>query len=121
MPAHLIGNVQLDIPEPTFQRLENLVRRMEQALRDSSNVTQVTRTPGRTDPSFAHYDRNDVVSRSIAAKLLAVSSRTFEDWAVSGRGPCYRKLGTGRSARVVYQIGDLLDWLNSNRKKSTIK
>ena len=47
------------------------------------------------------------------------SGRTFEDKARDGSGPKYQKLGKGRSARVVYRVGDLLAWLNSQTRAST--
>lgn len=70
-------------------------------------------------PSFGDYHPDDHVSRPIAAALMAVSPRTTEDWARDGKGPAFRKLGTGRSARIVYRVGDLLEWLNAQARSST--
>ncbi|MCB9718384.1 MAG: helix-turn-helix domain-containing protein [Myxococcales bacterium] len=71
-------------------------------------------------PSFGDYHPDDRVSRPVAAQLCGpVSPRTLEDWARDGKGPPFQKLGTGRSARVVYRVGDLLDWLDAQTRAST--
>jgi len=70
-------------------------------------------------PSFGDYHPDDHVNRPTAAALMAVSPRTTEDWARDGKGPPFRKLGTGRSARIVYRVGDVLEWLNAQARSST--
>lgn len=78
-----------------------------------------TSSPRPTRPSFGDYHPDDVVSRKDAAALIGVSPRTTEDWARDGKGPPFRKFGTGRSARIVYRVGDLLAWLDAQRRVST--
>jgi hypothetical protein len=78
-----------------------------------------TSAPVPARPSFGDYHPDDVVSRKDAAALIGVSPRTTEDWARDGKGPAFRKFGTGRSARIVYRVGDLLTWLDAQRRSST--
>lgn len=65
-------------------------------------------------PTFADYDRSDVVTRSTAAALLTLSPRTLADWALDGKGPRFSKLGS----RTVYQIGKLVDWLDERMQQT---
>lgn len=81
--------------------------------------TTTTTTPRPARPSFGDYHPDDVVPRKDAAALIGVSPRTTEDWARDGKGPAFRKFGTGRSARIVYRVGDLLAWLDAQRRSST--
>lgn len=78
-----------------------------------------TSSPRPARPSFGDYHPDDVVSRKDAAALIGVSPRTTEDWARDGKGPPFHKFGTGRSARIVYRVGDLLAWLEAQRRSST--
>jgi hypothetical protein len=81
--------------------------------------TTTTSSPRPARPSFGDYHPDDVVSRKDAAALIGVSPRTTEDWARDGKGPAFRKFGSGRSARIVYRVGDLLSWLDAQRRSST--
>lgn len=77
---------------------------------------------GRTKterPSFADFDPRDLVARKVAAGLLDVSHRSLEAWAVSGKGPRYVRLGEGPGARVRYQVGALLAWVEERARAST--
>lgn len=86
----------------------------------SGRTPLTTRSPGAKRPSFGDYHPDDRVNRPITAKLLGpISPRTLEDWARDGKGPPFQKLGTGRSARVVYRVGDLLEWLDAQTRAST--
>lgn len=46
-----------------------------------------------------------------AAKILRLSERTLEAMRRSGKGPPFTRLGYDRSAKVVYRVASLLDWL----------
>lgn len=46
-----------------------------------------------------------------AAEFLRLSPRTLERMRVQGTGPRFLKLGPGLRARVVYDLEDLLAWL----------
>jgi hypothetical protein len=46
-----------------------------------------------------------------AAKLLRLSPRTLERLRVQGTGPRYMKAGPGIRARVLYEPGDLMNWV----------
>lgn len=85
----------------------------------TEHVSLATSSTASQRPSFGDYHPDDVVSRKIAAALIGVSPRTTEDWARAGKGPPFRKFGTGRSARIVYRVGDLLAWLDSQTRAST--
>ena len=50
-----------------------------------------------------------------AARFLGVSPRTAEKWRVTGEGPPFLKIGR----RVLYDLGDLEDYLASCRRRST--
>lgn len=52
-------------------------------------------------------------STTDAAKYLGISRHTLEAWRVQGRGPAYRRLGTGRAARAMYLVEDLDAWIDS--------
>lgn len=94
------------------------VRPKGRATTAEASARPTTRTrPAR--PSFGDYHPDDVVSRKIAAALLGVSPRTTEDWARAGKGPPLRKLGSARSCRVLYRVGDLLEWLDAQTRAST--
>ena len=50
-----------------------------------------------------------------AAGYTGLSPRTLEKLRITGAGPHYRKLGT----RVVYLEDDLVEWLDTCRRRST--
>ena len=52
-------------------------------------------------------------STTDAAVYLGISRHTLEAWRVQGRGPAYRRNGTGRAARAMYLVEDLDVWLDS--------
>ncbi|AOP53450.1 helix-turn-helix transcriptional regulator [Brevibacterium aurantiacum] len=52
-------------------------------------------------------------STTDAAKYLGISRHTLEAWRVQGRGPAYRRLGTGHAARAMYLVEDLDSWIDS--------
>lgn len=52
-------------------------------------------------------------STTDAAKYLGISRHTLEAWRVQGRGPSYRRLGTGRAARAMYLVEDFDAWIDS--------
>ena len=52
-------------------------------------------------------------STTDAAVYLGISRHTLEAWRVQGRGPAYRRNGTGRAARAMYLVEDLDAWLDS--------
>jgi predicted DNA-binding transcriptional regulator AlpA len=51
-----------------------------------------------------------------AATFLRLSVPTLERLRAQGVGPAFIKLGSGKRARVVYRLQDLLDWLSKNRR-----
>ena len=50
-----------------------------------------------------------------AASHVGLASKTLEKWRVTGDGPPFIKLGRA----VVYDVRDLDEWLDGNRKRST--
>ena len=56
-----------------------------------------------------------LLSTSQAAELLGISKRTLEAMRLSGRGPCYTKIG-----RLVRYTDELIEqWVQSNLRTST--
>lgn len=54
------------------------------------------------------------------ARELHVSPRTVEGWRRHpGKGPRFLKIGTARSARVLYRRGDVNDWKETLVREST--
>ncbi len=54
------------------------------------------------------------MTRREAAEYTGFSEQTLAKWAVTGKGPHFTKLGTGRSARVRYAIENLDAFLNGH-------
>lgn len=55
-------------------------------------------------------------SESEAAEYLGVSQRTLQDWRLRGSGgPAYFKLGSARTARIVYDAAELADYMDRHR------
>ncbi len=62
-------------------------------------------------------DRNDMLlTETEAAEILAVSVRTIQNWRIRGGGPPFYKLV---AKTVRYRLGDLVEWLEQNRRGST--
>lgn len=55
------------------------------------------------------------INQKQAAEQLGVKERTLEDYRLRGGGPPFYKIG----ARVVYDTGELDDWLAARRRTST--
>lgn len=53
------------------------------------------------------------------ADLLGIKSNTLEIWRLHGKGPVFRKLGTGKSAPVRYADTDVQAWLDDHACTST--
>jgi hypothetical protein len=54
-----------------------------------------------------------------AAVYLQLGRSTLEKKRISGDGPRFLKLGCGKQARVSYEVGDLDEWLESTKRRST--
>lgn len=59
--------------------------------------------------------RGDLMNEIDAASYLGLSRRTLQQWRVSGRGPCFRKLG----AAVRYRRQDLDAFVDGATRSST--
>lgn len=44
-----------------------------------------------------------------------IPARTLQGWRLRRQGPPYFKLGTGRKAPILYDIGEFMAWLESCR------
>ena len=60
----------------------------------------------------AQHQRIDTIR---AARFVGVSKRTLEKWRYEGNGPPFLKLGR----RVLYNVGDLEEWIRDQRRFST--
>ena len=45
------------------------------------------------------------------AEILSVSPKSLRRWRLEGRGPVFRKFGSGRSAAVRYSLDDVETWI----------
>jgi hypothetical protein len=63
-------------------------------------------------PAVKYEDR--LLDRPTTADWLGVHCDTLTNWAREERGPTVTYVGRGR---VRYRVGDVLDYLNSGRKK----
>lgn len=61
----------------------------------------------------------DYLTPGQAAKVVHLSARTLEGMRYRGDGPPFAKLGTGRSARILYRRADLDAWVASQVRQST--
>jgi hypothetical protein len=55
-----------------------------------------------------------LLTTSEVAKMLRVSERTLEDWRTRERGPSYFRLGNAGRSKVLYELHQILAWLESN-------
>ena len=61
----------------------------------------------------------DLLTTAEAARFLRLSVPTMERLRVTGDGPVFIKLGSGKRCRVVYRRRDLNAWLDAQRRDST--
>jgi hypothetical protein len=61
----------------------------------------------------------DLLTTAEAARLVRLSVPTLERLRVTGDGPVFIKLGSGKRCRVVYRYSDLQTWLLAHRRDST--
>lgn len=61
----------------------------------------------------------ELLTTSQAAKLLGVQAQTLRVWRLSGKGPSYVRLGSGRFARACYSIEELRRWIAAHTFSST--
>jgi predicted DNA-binding transcriptional regulator AlpA len=59
---------------------------------------------------------NDLLTERQVAEKTGLSMKTLQAWRWQGNGPQYVKFGK-RSVR--YQVGDVLDWIKTNKRSST--
>jgi len=64
-------------------------------------------------------DGLDLLTTAEAARVLRLSVPTMERLRVTGDGPVFIKLGSGKRCRVVYRRRDLDAWINGQRRDST--
>ena len=53
------------------------------------------------------------------AKMIGVAPITLRIWRCNGKGPKFRKLGTGRNSPVVYELSEVEAWLAEHTFQST--
>jgi hypothetical protein len=58
------------------------------------------------------------LTRREASEFTGFSEQTLGKWAVTGKGPRFTKIGTGRSSRVRYAIADLEAFLCGDTERS---
>lgn len=50
------------------------------------------------------------ITQKQLAERWAMSPKSLERWRCEGNGPRYLKLGTGKSARVIYRLADVEEY-----------
>jgi predicted DNA-binding transcriptional regulator AlpA len=62
------------------------------------------------------FQRGRLRSEPDAARYCAVSTRTLQQYRLTGAGPVYVQIG---SRRIGYRLADLDAWLDARRRRST--
>lgn len=57
-----------------------------------------------------------LITESQAAEFLGISVKTAQGWRFKGEGPQFVKVG---KKAIRYQIQDLLDWIEFQKRRST--
>jgi hypothetical protein len=73
----------------------------------------------RPTNAMADDGGHDLLTTAEAARFLRLSVPTMERLRVTGDGPVFIKLGSGKRCRVVYRRRDLDAWLDAQRRDST--
>lgn len=60
-----------------------------------------------------------LLTTSDAAKVLGIRAQTLRTWRLSGRGPAYVRLGSGKFARACYTREELERWIAARTFTST--
>lgn len=91
---------------------ERALREISEAVELGMNVANELPTTAES-PEFLGRDvgKRVLLTTREAAKFLRLSPRSLEKKRVQGTGPRYIKLGPGVRTRVVYDLNDLLAWL----------
>jgi predicted DNA-binding transcriptional regulator AlpA len=81
-----------------------------------TDVTENALMPVESSESRGHsFEDTRRVSSLRAAELLGVSETTLRKWRMGGSGPRFIKMGS----RVVYDTGELEDWLERRSRTTT--
>jgi hypothetical protein len=59
--------------------------------------------------------QSEFLTAAEAAAFLRLSTVTLGRWRIEGQGPLYRKFGR----RVLYSHADLIEWADSQSRRST--
>lgn len=68
---------------------------------------------------FARMSNAALLTTSAAAKLLGIKPQTMRAWRLTGRGPAYVRLGTGKFARAAYSEAELARFISARTFSST--
>ena len=72
--------------------------------------------PTQADRPLIPTSREALLPVIDLGKQLNMSPRTLDNWRTAGRGPRFIKTGP---RGVLYQWGDVLDWLDGRKVQST--
>ena len=64
------------------------------------------------------YQPDDQLSTAQLERVIPYSGQTLRIYRMTGLGPPYSK-GPGKAGRVSYRWGDVLEWLESRKRRST--
>lgn len=78
----------------------------------------MTPRPGGKCRGMSDSDRKLPVYLSTAelAEMLKMSTRGLEKMRCTGRGPRFVRLGNGGKAKVLYDLADVKDWLEKQKR-----
>lgn len=69
--------------------------------------------------SLHSVTQNFYLTSEETAELLKISRRTLERMRLTGDGPPFMKIGSGKRSRVLYKHADIADWLEGRLFRST--
>ena len=65
----------------------------------------------RNVSAVVDLQKDTLLSRTAAAKLLGRSEKTLRQWVTMGTGPRFLKFGTSQQSRTCYRRSDLEAWV----------
>jgi len=69
--------------------------------------------------SNAALSTTALLTTSEAARFLGIKPQTMRAWRLTGRGPAYVRLGTGKFARAAYSEAELARFISARTFTST--
>lgn len=103
------------LPRDARERLSSILTKFNKAIVEQYCLSDVHGGLLVQPSGIGGYASSDLVSTADAARLLTLAPKTLENWRCKGNGPQFSRVG----GRVVYQVGDLMAYVQSNSVPST--